>query len=156
MLKTTARMLTRKLLKKSSLKNLLLLLILVVVMRFMTHSRCSFYPDVPKEIRDPPPTTYLTNYGVSHWSPGKLKKILMWTKYFGHRKQFTHWTQDVNRSLQSCPNLRGKCVITDDKDEIQSSHAVVFHAYDLWNTWFTSLDSKSWRPQYRLDCVLFT
>ena len=131
----------------SKLKVIFLLLVLVVLIQIWTHS-CrarAYYPVVPRDIRTPPPSSYLTKFGVSHWRPEKLKKILMWTAYF----DIEGWTMDMNNSLQSCPNLAGRCVITDNRSELQSASAVLFHADDLWKMWFTSLDSKSWKPRYR-------
>ena len=131
---------------KSKLKQIFLLLVIVVFLEiFWTRSCRPYYPVVPGDIRTPPKSLYLTDFGVSHWRPEKVKKILMWTPYF----DLDGWTKYINDTLQSCPNLLGKCAMTDNKSEILSSSAVVFHMDDLWKIWFLSLDSKSWKPQYR-------
>ena len=114
-------------------------------LQYLIRPSSSYYPAVPGEIRDPPTSLFLTNFGVSHWRPEKVKKILMWTTYF----DIEGWANDVNRTLQSCQNLLGRCEMTNNKSELQSSSAVLFHANDLWKMWFTSIDSKSWKPQYR-------
>ena len=130
---------------KSKLKlGIFLLLILSVLLQiFWTRSCRPYYPVVPGDIRAPTKSMYLTNFGVDHWRPETVKKILMWTPYLGGSSKY------INDSLQTCPNLLGRCVITDNKSELRSSSAVMFDMDDFWKTWFTSRDSKSWKPRFR-------
>ena len=128
--------------KTSRLMCIFLLLILMALLHCWTQRSSTYYPAAPGEIRVPSTSQYLTNFGVSNWRPEKVKKILLWTPYFDTAER-------VNKSLQSCSNALGRCEMTNNKSELQSSSAVLFHADDLWGMWFTSRDSKSWRPQYR-------
>ena len=115
---------------------------LVVIIVFMLWNRTRVYfPPKPQEIRSPPVDSYLVRYKNNYWRQEKVKKILIYTPFFGI------WSvaEDVVKSMNDCniEDVHGKCEVTTNRSEIAESAAVVFHASDYWGL------NKTEIPKYR-------
>ena len=113
---------------------------LVVIIVFMLWNRTRVYfPPRPQEIRSPPVDSYLIRYKNNYWRQEKVKKILIYTPFFGI------WSvaENTKKSMNDCNIVHGKCEVTTNRSEIAESAAVVFHATDYWGL------NKTEIPKYR-------
>ena len=85
---------------------------------------------------------YKVKFKNSNFIEKPVKTILLWTPMFNHR------TVDNDRKCLSTCNA--KCVVTDDKTQIEHADAVEFHLSDIW-TKFWSIGTRSVIefPEYR-------
>ena len=109
--------------RKQVIQHLLILLVVVIILQIRSRFY-SYYPPQPAEVQVPPSDKYVTTFD-SNWKLQKEKKILIWTPFFGK----WDWVNDAKAILSNCPF---KCEVTNDKSDLESSNAVLFHANDVW------------------------
>lgn len=63
-------------------------------------------------------------YNETFWTKKDIKKILVWTTFFGQ----TWFEKLFSGPLKNCPF---NCTVTKDKNEIYTSDVVIFHLMDL-------------------------
>ena len=117
-------MLYNKRRKKQLVQYLLLIVGIVVILKFYSRFS-SYYPPQPADVQVPPIQKYITTYSQSHWKEEKVKKIQMWTPFF----RDWGWLDDAQRILKNCSY---SCEATNDRAQLETSSAVLFHANDLW------------------------
>lgn len=103
-----------------------LLVVIVIIVALECRCRfCSYYPSQPVEVQVPSSQKYITTFSNSHWKAEKVKKILIWTPFFGG----WGWLNDAKSLIKNCSH---SCEVTNDRSLIQDSSAVLFHANDVW------------------------
>lgn len=110
--------------RKQVIQVLLFVFVIIVTLECWTRFS-TYYPSQPVEVSVPPSHKYITRYHDNTWKPQKVKKILMWTPFFGG----WGWLEDAISVTANCSNI---CEVTRDRSELESSNAVLFHANDVW------------------------
>ncbi|XP_046582771.1 alpha-(1,3)-fucosyltransferase C-like [Haliotis rubra] len=72
--------------------------------------------------------TFVQKFPKTRTNLNRTLQVLLWTPWFGDAS----WVTDFSSAFSSCPV--SDCVLTSDKSTIAHSHAVVFHAMDLLNS----------------------
>ena len=121
------------------LKCLIFLSFMSIILLVVWNRTTVYFPQRPAEILPPPVDKYLIKYKNNYWRPEKVKKILIYTSFFG----ITTVADGLKKSIEKCKNLSGECVVTTNRSEIAESAAVVFHASDYWGL------NKTDMPKYR-------
>ena len=99
-------------------------LILVIVFNIWLFGRYwPYYPRMPDDMQ--PSDSFVTKFDSVSWQPASVKKILLWTKQF----RSWAWLSEAMHKLHSCQR---RCVVTNRRDELNSSDAILFHCEDIW------------------------
>ena len=105
----------------SCLKIVLFMCVLCIVWKLIR--RLDYYPAVPVSTRKT--DKFLTKFPTYPWKPARIKKILLWTKWF----RVWGWLEEAQRVLPGCSK---KCAVTNSRQELNSSDAILFHCEDIW------------------------
>jgi hypothetical protein len=85
---------------------------------------------------------YKVTFRNSHFREKPLKTILLWTPMFNHPT-----VDSYRKCLSTC---EAKCVVTDDKTQIENADGVEFHLSDIWSQfWKIGTKSIIEFPKYR-------
>ncbi|XP_045212389.1 alpha-(1,3)-fucosyltransferase 7-like [Mercenaria mercenaria] len=68
---------------------------------------------------------YLVKYENNYWKAAPVKKVVIWTPFFGG----WGWVDDAQNAMNTC---KASCTFTSDQTAVQTADAVLFHANDLW------------------------
>ena len=105
----------------------LVLKVSIVILLFCTFwylgKHWAYYPSKPPVIH--PSDKFITKFNQHHWKPSSVKKILFWTK------EFRSWGWAA-RAQNVLPTCNRNCVVTNDRSDLNSSDAVLFHCEDIW------------------------
>lgn len=83
----------------------------------------TYYPSRPPVIR--PSDNFITKFDQFLWKPASVKKMLLWTK------EFRSWGW-LSRAQGVLPTCSRNCVVTNSRNELNSSDAILFHCEDIW------------------------
>ena len=83
----------------------------------------AYYPSRPVVIQAS--NKFITKFNQFHWKPASAKKIIFWTK------EFRTWGWAA-RAQHVLPRCNRHCIVTNDRSELNSSDAVLFHSEDIW------------------------
>lgn len=102
-----------------------LFIIILLLVKRLIGELCGYMPADPGDQLNRDFDKYVTKFENNYRKKSNMKKILMWTPFFGGWS----WFNDAKNAMGTCS---ASCVVTKDKSEVETSDAVLFHANDLW------------------------
>ena len=104
---------------------LLCCIILLLIIKRLYVEIKGYMPEQPVEQINRDFDKYLVKYENNYWKEDPVKKVVIWTPFFGK----WGWVEDAQKSIKQCPVA---CTFTKEKAAVKTADAVLFHANDLW------------------------
>ena len=99
------------------------ILLTISLIIYILCRRRPYYPPKPADYQVD--DRFITFYDSYYEGDTNIKKILLWTTRF----RGWGWLSEAQGVLPSCSH---RCTVTNNRAELNNSHAIIFHADDLW------------------------